>query len=366
MLLFYTAVTESYPSSRPPSGNSDDLFMSSGTPTSAAAQSGSSASDTSIASTEDSGISITFEHGGLGMGAGGSKLRAGGCGERGTASMSGVLPLGTFPPSTETGIATPMYQTTTTNTSSHSEVLGSSSCLAMNQIPRGVDQLTTQQQQQQSTLQLPIFVPGENFKMADRKTVTVERPKFTFDSVSSIPTSTAAVTGVDVNSPTWTSSNTTSPYNVVTPGHHVIYTHAKPIPPPLGCGGLTTRWVPTTNTLTDAIIGGVGEGGGEGRGKHCNLLYGMFRKTEDGTRWQCVECKRLFSSQGSLRAHARIHTGERPYQCQYCLRTFCQASTLRSHERLHTGEKPYKCEHCGRAFTQSAGLRSHLKTHRYD
>ena len=93
------------------------------------------------------------------------------------------------------------------------------------------------------------------------------------------------------------------------------------------------------------------------------LLYGMFMRSEDGSRWRCARCDRQFNSQGSLRAHARIHTGERPYKCKFCSRTFCQASTLRSHERLHTGEKPYKCGVCGRAFTQSAGLRSHLKTH---
>lgn len=104
----------------------------------------------------------------------------------------------------------------------------------------------------------------------------------------------------------------------------------------------------------------------EGVANKKHLLYGLFSRSGDGSRWLCEECKRLFSSQGSLRAHARIHTGERPYQCQYCFRAFCQASTLRSHERLHTGEKPYKCEDCGRAFTQSAGLRSHRKTHRYD
>ena len=119
---------------------------------------------------------------------------------------------------------------------------------------------------------------------------------------------------------------------------------------------------PTVGIAQPISIGG----STEVLGNRKQLLYGMFSRYEDGTRWQCEQCKKLFSSQGSLRAHARIHTGERPYQCQYCSRTFCQASTLRSHERLHTGEKPYKCEHCGRAFTQSAGLRSHLKTHRYD
>ena len=135
----------------------------------------------------------------------------------------------------------------------------------------------------------------------------------------------------------------------------------------IGGGGgkdLTTGdvWLKTSTIAQPVTIGSAAETIGNRK----QLLYGMFSRYEDGTRWQCEQCKKLFSSQGSLRAHARIHTGERPYQCQYCSRTFCQASTLRSHERLHTGEKPYKCEHCGRAFTQSAGLRSHLKTHRYD
>lgn len=89
----------------------------------------------------------------------------------------------------------------------------------------------------------------------------------------------------------------------------------------------------------------------------------MFVRLADSTHWQCKLCNRVFTSQGSLRAHARIHNNEKPYRCKYCQRPFTQASTLRSHERLHTGEKPYKCDVCSKTFTQSAGLRSHKKTH---
>ena len=223
---------------------------------------------------------------------------------------------------------------------------------------------------QSTPLQLPVFVAtdGIHQKVSEFKAVG-GRPRFSLGPVS-LPSSTAVagVAGVaefgkeSGSNPAW-APITGGGYSIVAPGKQ------QSLSPQLGSreGGGIVLWPPTTNSPNSAAaIAGANGASGVGAGDKRTLLYGMFVRTEDGTRWQCVECKRLFSSQGSLRAHARIHTGERPYQCQYCFRTFCQASTLRSHERLHTGEKPYKCEHCGRAFTQSAGLRSHLKTHRYD
>nr|XP_004657139.2 zinc finger protein 408 [Jaculus jaculus] len=104
----------------------------------------------------------------------------------------------------------------------------------------------------------------------------------------------------------------------------------------------------------------------------------------------CPHCGRAFRQRGNLRGHLRLHTGERPYCCPHCADTFPQLPelrrhllshtgeaylcpvcgkalrdphTLRAHERLHSGEKPFPCPHCGRAYTLATKLRRHLKSH---
>ncbi|XP_037694819.1 zinc finger protein 408 [Choloepus didactylus] len=107
----------------------------------------------------------------------------------------------------------------------------------------------------------------------------------------------------------------------------------------------------------------------------------------------CPHCGRAFRQRGNLRGHLRLHTGERPYHCPHCADAFPQLPelrrhlishtgeahlcpvcgkalrdphTLRAHERLHSGERPFPCPQCGRAYTLATKLRRHLKSHLAD
>ncbi|XP_043828131.1 zinc finger protein 408 [Dromiciops gliroides] len=107
----------------------------------------------------------------------------------------------------------------------------------------------------------------------------------------------------------------------------------------------------------------------------------------------CPHCGRAFRQRGNLRGHLRLHTGERPYRCPHCSDAFPQLPelrrhlishtgeahlcpvcgkalrdphTLRAHERLHSGERPFPCPQCGRAYTLATKLRRHLKSHLAD
>ncbi|KAL2086665.1 hypothetical protein ACEWY4_017724 [Coilia grayii] len=80
---------------------------------------------------------------------------------------------------------------------------------------------------------------------------------------------------------------------------------------------------------------------------------------------KCKECGKSFMTISHLRAHHRIHTGEKPYPCSLCEKTFAQKASAVTHLVSHASKAtPVPCPHCKVTFTSSILLRQHIMAHR--
>uniref|UniRef100_UPI00358E267B myoneurin n=1 Tax=Myxine glutinosa TaxID=7769 RepID=UPI00358E267B len=95
----------------------------------------------------------------------------------------------------------------------------------------------------------------------------------------------------------------------------------------------------------------------------CSRTTMPTEKVPEKARPMCSICGKSFAEANSLRRHARIHKGLKPFSCSLCGKAFTQGNQLKVHLRVHTGEKPFECDECDKAFAQKCQLVFHACTH---
>ncbi|CAH8480641.1 unnamed protein product [Heterobilharzia americana] len=98
-----------------------------------------------------------------------------------------------------------------------------------------------------------------------------------------------------------------------------------------------------------------------------NLESKQDERMEKKYKCNYFDCGKSYAKLCHLRAHYRVHTGERPLVCvfPYPREVFSRLPTdeLTRHLRKHLNIRPFKCHICSKSFSRSDHCKTHLRIH---
>ncbi|XP_067636775.1 zinc finger protein 660-like [Eurosta solidaginis] len=98
--------------------------------------------------------------------------------------------------------------------------------------------------------------------------------------------------------------------------------------------------------------------------KHKRIWHPVEKLPTEKPLHSCNQCSKTFKKMYLLKAHLRVHTGERPYLCPECGKAFKTSDQMRAHHLRHSDVKAYECPHCPLKFRSSGDVSKHKVIHR--